>query len=427
MKSPSLDEPSGGGWTRARVVFLLISALAVVAIGWLASEVLLPFILALVIAYVLMPAVALVERLRVPRSAAVIIVYVVTVAVAYLAVAAVAPRIYAETARFAKDAPGMARELSGKWGPRVDEWVQGLLQRKRAEVGAAEEHAAAFEIVRQPDGSFGVELGSGVEVVQDGPKRWRVVAHRPSEDERFSVAALVAEFTDSTVLYVKRNALDLIKLGQVVISRTARAVFLLVMTLMLAAYLMLTREQVLGFFRSLAPARSRASFDRLLTRIDRGLAGVVRGQLLICLVNGVLSAVGFWLFGLKYWPVLAIIAGVMSIVPIFGSILSSVPVVLIGLTQDVWTALWVLLWILGIHQIEANLLNPKIIGSAAKIHPVLVVFALMLGEHRFGLWGALLAVPALSLLQSLFQHFRFQSLPDSGPDSLAPPAPDGGR
>jgi predicted PurR-regulated permease PerM len=149
------------------------------------------------------------------------------------------------------------------------------------------------------------------------------------------------------------------------------------------------------------------------------LAGVVRGQLLICVVNGVLSAIGFALFGLKYWPVLALIAGIMSIIPIFGSILSTVPAVLIGLTQDMWTALWVLLWILGIHQIEANLLNPKIIGVAARLHPVLVVFALLVGEHFFGLWGALLAVPTLSISQSVFNHFRF-SLPDVEADSLRP-------
>jgi predicted PurR-regulated permease PerM len=155
--------------------------------------------------------------------------------------------------------------------------------------------------------------------------------------------------------------------------------------------------------------------------VDRGMSGVVRGQLLICAVNGVLSAIGFWMFDLKYWPILSIVAAVMSIIPIFGSILSSIPAVMIGLTQDFWTALWVLLWIIGIHQVEANLLNPKIIGVAAKIHPVLVVLALIIGEHFFGLWGALLAVPVLSLLQSIFMHFRFETMPDAPPDSLLPP------
>src|SRR4030095_6386133 len=121
-----------------------------------------------------------------------------------------------------------------------------------------------------------------------------------------------------------------------------------------------------------------------------------------------------------------LVAAVMSIVPIFGSILSAIPAVLIGLTQGFWTALWVLLWIVGVHQVEANLLNPKIIGVAAKIHPVLVVMALLIGEHFYGLWGALLAVPALSLAQSIFNHFRFEDMPDPPPDSLLPPT-GGGR
>jgi predicted PurR-regulated permease PerM len=214
--------------------------------------------------------------------------------------------------------------------------------------------------------------------------------------------------------------------GQAIVSGITRGIFLSFMTLMVAGYLMLTRDQIFGFFRSLVPPPSRRSFDRLLHRMDRGLAGVVRGQLVICCVNGLLSAIGFVIFGLKYWPVLALTAGLMSIIPIFGSILSTVPAVLIGLTQDFWTALWVLLWVLLIHQVEANLLNPKIIGDAARLHPVLVVFVLIVGEHFFGLWGALLAVPVLSLTQSLFNHFRLETMPDVPPDSIAlttPPPP----
>ena len=65
-----------------------------------------------------------------------------------------------------------------------------------------------------------------------------------------------------------------------------------------------------------------------------------------------------------------------------------------------------LAWIVGIHQLEANFLNPKIIGDAAKIHPVLVVFSLVVGEHLFKLPGALLAVPCLSIAQTLFLHFK---------------------
>src|SRR5690606_38422494 len=160
-------------------------------------------------------------------------------------------------------------------------------------------------------------------------------------------------------------------------------------TLMISAYMLITSDRILGFFRSLAAPEKRDRFDHLVDRIDRGLAGVVRGQLLIALVNGVLSGIGFWLADLRYWPILTLIATVLSIIPIFGAIISSIPAVVVGLQDGLGTALFVLAWIIGIHQLEANLLNPKIMGDAAKVHPVLVVFALLAGEHLFGIAGAL--------------------------------------
>src|SRR5262249_43879606 len=199
-------------------------------------------------------------------------------------------------------------------------------------------------------------------------------------------------------------------------------IFTLFMTLMLAGYMMLTHERIFAFFRELWLPSSRDSFDRFLRRLDRGLSGVVRGQLMICLVNGVLSAIGFWLFGLKYWPILSMVAAVMSLIPIFGSILSSVPAVAIGLTQSPATAFGVLAWIIGIHQLEANFLNPKIIGDAAKIHPVLVVFSLIVGEHFFQLAGALFAVPCMSVAQTIFLHFRETTMGISDATTPRPPA-----
>ena len=282
------------------------------------------------------------------------------------------------------------------------------------------EPAAALEVQQRPDGTYDVNVGSGLDIVQRGPGHWRLTPAQSKPAGRFNVTELTNQGLDEGVSYMKRNAFELILLGHTLVQKIARSIFLLFMTLMIAGYVMHTRETILGFFRSLPPPRSRIGFDRLVARLDRGLSGVVRGQLLICGVNGVLSAIGFALFGLKYWPILAIVAAVMSIVPIFGSITSAIPAVMIGLTQGVGTALSVLFWIILIHQIEANLLNPKIIGTAAKIHPVLVVLALISGEHFFGIWGALLGVPVLSLAQGVFLHFRYEAMPDGPADSLLP-------
>lgn len=413
----------GSGWTRGRVVFLAISGIAIVLLLYFVRDVLLPFLLAVTLAYVLAPLVAMCERRRIPRSVSIILVYTVTIAIVYFSIAAIMPRVYQETLKFVRDTPALADQAARKWGPRVDDWVQGFLERsQKPSLPPPPDPAPAVQVTPRTDGSFAIDLGSGFDIVQDG-KRWRVQPQNADQPKRFRVADLASDASAGVFNYLNRNALELIRYGQAIVSKVARGIFLLFMTLMVAGYIMHTREQIIEFFRSLPPARARPSFDRLLVRMDRGLSGVVRGQLLICLVNGVLTAIGLWMFGLKYWPILALLAAVMSLIPIFGSILSTIPAVAIGLTQDFWTALWVLLWIIGIHQVEANLLNPKIIGVAAKIHPVLVVFALIVGEHFFGLWGALFAVPVLSVTQSIFNHFRFESLPDSGPDSLLPPVP----
>lgn len=423
MKQPLIIDDAGDerlGWTRSRIVFLAVSGVLVLLLLRWASEVVLPFILAAILAYVLTPLVAQFERAKLPRALSIVLVYILTLGGAYVAAAALAPRLYVEATKLARDTPHMLEELADTWAPRVERFAQGITSRA-PQAKDSDEDAPAILVAKRPDGSFAVDLKSGLQIEQQDAKHWRVVAAPPEGGERFSATRLGREAVGQLVDYVKRNALELLRVGQVIFGKVARSIFLFFLTLMVAAYLMLTRENIVGFVRSLPPQRSRPSFDRLLVRIDRGLAGVVRGQLLICVVNGVLSAIGFWMFDLKYWPILAIVAGVMSLIPIFGSILSSVPVVMIGLTQDFFTALWVLLWIIGIHQVEANLLNPKIIGTAAKIHPVLVVFSLVVGEHFYGLWGALLAVPALSLAQSVFLHFRYELMPDSGPDSLIPP------
>ena len=398
------------GWTQRRIVFLVVVGLLTTLLVAYTREVMLPFILAAIIAYVLTPLVALFERIRVPRAVAILLVYALVFAALYCSIAAMAPRLYAESSKLVREAPTIAAQLADKWGPRFEGWVDGL--RKSVGKGTLQsesddqKESASVEIRESPDGGYLIDIGRGLDIVQLAPDHWQV---GPAEGAgEIGGDGVVADGVDRFITYVEQNTLQVVKLGQQVIAIVSRGIFLLFMTLMVAGYLMYTRERVVGFFKSLVPESTGPRFDTLLWRVDRGLAGVVRGQLVICLVNGLLSAFGFWLFDLKYWPVLAIVAALMSLVPIFGSILSTIPVVVVGLTQDFWTAFWVLIWVLGIHQIEANFLNPKIIGDSARIHPVLVVFSLIVGEHFFGLWGALFAVPTLSVAQSLFNHFRFE-------------------
>jgi len=149
----------------------------------------------------------------------------------------------------------------------------------------------------------------------------------------------------------------------------------------------------------------------------------VRGQVTICLINGLLTFIRLMIFGVKFAFLLATVATLLSLIPIFGSIISSVPIVAIALSQSWRTGLAALAWIVGIHALEAYFLNPKIMGSAARIHPIVVAFALIAGEHTFGLIGALFAVPVAAFAVGVFEFARLKAQPQALPGTNATPPP----
>ena len=270
-------------------------------------------------------------------------------------------------------------------------------------------------------GGFAVELprdGVIVEQIDDG--KYRIGSQRRAVPQ--SGLDLRRQFDDmleGILEQSEEHVLSALRFTQRAVFITVELVFNGIMSLMLAAFILATTPKIMDFFRSLVPPRYRIDFDQLVARIDRGLGGVIRGQLMICLINGALSGIGFAIAGLRYWPVWTLLATVASLVPIFGTIVSSVPAIAIGLTQGWGTGLFVFIWIVGIHELEANVFNPKIMGDAAKMHPVIVIFALLAGAHAGGVLGALLGVPVASILQSLFRFLRARVYRKEESESLA--------
>jgi predicted PurR-regulated permease PerM len=262
-------------------------------------------------------------------------------------------------------------------------------------------------VTPMPDGSYAIRLApSGIELHPEPSGGFRLLpAAAPPAPE--SLEDRLRGWFRRSVAGLQSQLDDAVRLGRSIVAGVVQGVFTFFLVLMIGAFILIDMEKVHAFLRSLFPPNVRGDYDVIIAGIDRGLSGVIRGQLLICLVNGVLTYVGLVIFDVKYSIVLAFVAAVMSLVPIFGSILSTIPIVLAALVSgeqgvDVVRAVASVLWIVGIHFVEANFLNPKIIGSSAKIHPVVVIFALVLGEHSYGLVGALLAVPVASMIQVVF-------------------------
>ncbi|RMG95003.1 MAG: AI-2E family transporter [Deltaproteobacteria bacterium] len=407
------DRPSGlegerreGWWTTVRRFSRLWGFLFfLVFVVLLFRSIILPFVFALLVAYLLAPAVARLEG-RLSRVGSVIVLYLGIGGTFALFLGLLLPAVVSDLSRLKVAAPQIQATISEQWIPKVSAFVETNVA-PLVELPSEPVSKTELTVHPLPDGGYRVDLaGARLAVTEEGDGRWSVRAPSPEEGRdvadalRHLVAAKGAEVTEAIGPMLQR-----------VVTGTFGFLTKLLLTFMLAAFILVDLDRVNRFVRSLIPIEYREDFDELLGGLDRGLAGVIRGQLMICLVNGVLTYIGLLVFRIKYAPLLAVFAGVMSLIPIFGTIISSIPIALLALLSgeggpSLGPAVGILVWIAGIHLVEANVLNPKIIGDSAHIHPVVVVFALLAGEHVYGLVGALLAVPVASMVQTIFLFLR---------------------
>src|SRR5690606_9242782 len=128
-----------------------------------------------------------------------------------------------------------------------------------------------------------------------------------------------------------------------------------------------------------------------IARFGEVLGRVLEAQAVIAFVNAILTAGGLWLFGGEPVLFLSLIVFVCGFIPVATVFVSSVPICLVGLYQGgIGLLLLLITFIILIHFIEAYSLNPRIMGAALKITPVLKLIILVIGQHAFGVWGMLL-------------------------------------
>ena len=420
-------------------------ALFCVFIVYTFREVVLPFLFAILVAYILAPLVDRASRHKIgnrpfPRAAAVIILYVNILAVLVLFISYFVPKLSGDFARLFREAPQLFAKVNKDWLPRAGAWIDTHFAPEEVDpdddvTPRLEEPQAPRAILVEPlaEGRYRINLDA-VNIEVRPLENGKYLIAPPAQDlpdpggagkwER-SIKQWLATRLKSTEGESKR----VLEYGQKFIGGVVFGIGRLFLVLMVAAFILIDLDRIQAFLRSLVPERYQGDYDRIYVGIDSGLSGVIRGQLLICLINGAFTYVGLLLFHIKYPLLLAGIAATMSLVPIFGSILSSVPIVAVALISsgnfDLKKGFSVLAWIILIHLVEANFLNPKIMGNAAKIHPVLVVFALIAGEHSYGLVGALFAVPVASIIQTIFVYYRKRPKPNltgGPPPPIAAPA-----
>ncbi len=182
--------------------------------------------------------------------------------------------------------------------------------------------------------------------------------------------------------------------------------FLVALAILLLAFFW-TQESERGI-RSLLlffPSGKRDGLRELLADIESKVGGYIRGQSLLCLSIGILALIAYLLIGVPFALVLAIIAGVMEAIPVFGPILGAIPAILAVLSSDPDKIAWILVATVIIQLLENYLLVPRIMNRSVGVNPFVTLLSLATFASLLGLPGALLAIPMAAIIQLLLERF----------------------
>lgn len=368
----------------------------------------LPFIFATLVAYLLAPLVRrMASKLGGRRGLAVVLLYLTLFGLTLGFFGGVVPGVVADISTLSESTPSAVAKLNEDWLPRASEWFEdtfpGLLGGPKPEP----ERVSELVVRPQADGSYRVDLERTHLEVHESGGGW-VIEARAKQKQTF--AELIRDVIASQGDQLTEMATAAVR---AVVTGIASFLTDLLITGLIAAFILVDLERVQRFIRSLVPVEYRRDFENIARGVDEGMAGVIRGQLLICLINGALAYAGLLLFDVRYALLLAMVAALFSIVPVFGILICSIPLLGVALISgDVGLeglafgrAAAIVGWIVGIHLLESNYLNPRVIGTA-DIHPVVLVFALLAGWEVYGPVGAVLAVPVASIIQTVFLYAR---------------------
>jgi predicted PurR-regulated permease PerM len=182
-------------------------------------------------------------------------------------------------------------------------------------------------------------------------------------------------------------------------------------------------HQIGASVRRVMPPGDGTPEDDFPTRVERAVAGYIRGQLLFSVIMGtsativlyILGVLGIFEAGKTYAVFFGVFYGFMELIPFIGPILGAAPPALVALFQDPLTAVWVVLAFVALQQLEGHVVAPNVFSRALRINPLIVIFALLFGGELYGIIGALVSLPVAAMLREtiiyLREHLRLEPWP----------------
>jgi len=316
------------------ILFFMVVA-ATIYFLFLVREVLLSFVLGAILAYLLFRPVLYIEKKGLKRIWAILVLYLVVLAVL--------------TLLFSFAVPGIVREL-GEMADIVPEYAQEV-----------QDMAGKADKIQMPE------------------KMSAIFKENFSKVEN-NIYGGLKKFIGGFYNFLSK-------------------VFAVVFSPILAFYIINDWEKIRdGFLTTLSPG-VRREVIAIFEQIDDVLIEFLKGHFMVAAFVGTMIGVSAAILGVDFPLLLGILSGVTNLIPYFGAFLGGIPAVVIALSQSFRLAIYMAIAILIVQQIEGNIITPRIIGNKLGMHPLLIVFALLSGEKLLGIWGMLMAVPIAAVLK----------------------------
>lgn len=326
-----------GGLTPVTLFIVLVLFWIVIQMGSL----LVTALMAVLLGTLLEGPVRRIQERHVPRAAAIAMVYVVVIGSIVLLVFLIAPVVQDQFNTFQEDFPQTVDELRNDWSAGDNGLLRG------PGVGALD---AISEFFDEPAGSV-------------------------------EVSGQAAE-----------TAIP-------ILTSVAGGIVSVITALVVTFYYLLEKKLIRRLVIEQLPLRNQARVDQIWTSVEQKTGGWLRGQLVLCLIIGLIATTSYGLIGLSFWPLLGLWAGLTEIIPIVGPWIGGIPAVIVALTEGPETAMIVALIIVGMQSLENWFLVPRVMRGAVGLTPMTVFVAILAGTELMGVVGAILAIPIAAGVQ----------------------------
>jgi predicted PurR-regulated permease PerM len=341
-----------------QLVVLPLAVLGLWALARASGAVFLILVVASVVALILNPVVKLVERARVPRPLAVLVVYVGGVAALGGIGVLLANPLSTQVSHFQKDVPNIVNKANRDLA-NVQKWLD--------------------------------RNGINIHIQKQGQTALQTLGKD-----------------------IRKSSGSIVSFSRALLTKVVTVSFAVVLVLVLSIYLLIYGRQIGDLVRRIMPPGDGTPADDFPLLVQSAVTGYVRGQLLFSLTMGASAALALWIFGLlgifadggRYALFFGGFYGLMELVPYVGPVLGAAPAVVVALFASPITALWVALLFVGLQQFEGHVVAPQVFGHSLRINPILIILSLLIGAEIWGIAGALVALPVAAVIRVTVMYLR---------------------